>query len=286
MTRQVFETFEELLDSMGVCGACEKPVVWKLSEAEQQELLAAHNRMDEGLSRIIRRMRPLCEACEKMGEQNRAELIRGKRVAELRQKVYGLGWLPEGARDCTFDDSSGEVEDNNQAAWRWGRLWTPEHPNGWVMGGEGTGKTFFVRCILNAAISRVCEVLELSAIELNRSAARFDSDTLLKQCCNTGILSIDDVDKAEWTAKGFEWLWLVAERRHDAKRRFFMTSNVTPEAMKSVWAHLAGDNPTKLSTLFARFIPMERIELKGASIRRAIQTELVGVGSKAGWNAN
>jgi DNA replication protein DnaC len=270
----MYQSFTELLEAAGPCGSCGKPLGYDFIESEQQVILDAMNRIPERLRRLIIEAPKVCEPCERMGHERQQELIKKRKVQAHIEDAYGRGFLPEQAREACFNRSRVAIEDRNLEAWQWARNWTRNKPNAWVMGAEGTGKTFWARYVLNTALESLLSVAETRGIDINRTAGRYSAEESVKRWCAVDLLLIDDIDKAGWDKAGFESLWYILDRRWDAKRRTIITSNVKPEHMREVWRPLCEDNPSILGTLFARLIPMDRIELTGASIRREQQQEL------------
>jgi DNA replication protein DnaC len=273
----MFETFQQLMDSMGKCGACGSDLDWRYTPREQQELLEAHNRMGEALSAVIRGTQPLCSGCERLGDERRRDLVRKRRVKARIDEAYQTGAMPEEAREWTLLASKLSVEERNEDAWIWAHRWSIKSPNAWVMGEEGTGKTFLMRCILNLALEFEHTACEVKAFDLNRLADRYDADPLIKRWGNADVLGIEDIDKVDWSVKGYECLWHVIDVRCSGRRRTVITSNVNPEHMQAKWKALSPDNPSRVSTLFARLIPTERLVLTGPSLRKQMQAELAGM---------
>lgn len=272
--RKKVETFDRLMESIGRCRMCGGAVSMDLDPVGQEAILETYNSLGPKFRAMLLQAHWVCDLCATADEQTQRAIaekrLRRDQAQKARAWAYGSGAMGNGALDATFASSSGHLEWRNSAAWALARRWTVSDTNLWIIGPEGTGKSFMARCILNGALDRGYSAVEVSAFTLNLSADRYGNEALLERWSTSDVLLIDDVDKGYWSKKGLGCLWYVLDQRCTRRLRTIVTSNMSVEAVRDRWRTLVDqDNPTLLQTLIARLIPTTRVELTGESIRRA-----------------
>lgn len=174
-----------------------------------------------------------------------------------------------------------EQKNHNEAAIR--HLYeTPLASNVWLSGLQGRGKTHLAHCTLSrhlrywmrqepfADTHAMCAVL--TGPQLRQIGDQFAEDReadIYRLGC-VRLLLVDDADKcAIHTMKPLEVLWSILDFRHRRGLRTIVTSNMTGEATRTLWAKVCVANPTLPGAIMDRLQPCRGFEIKGPASMRA-----------------
>lgn len=201
----------------------------------------------------------LCEQCADTRDTQANAQMNEYRIRRLRQNCYA-STMPADAAEWTFTANDAHLERGNEEVWLSARTIPPLKSNVWIYGPPDTGKTRLARCLLNASIDKGRTVGELSAIQLNATAARWEWDKEIERYATVHTLLLDDLDKPSWTTKGVEALWWLVDRRCNSKRPTIVTANAGGQAVKKAIGERTG-NPTMAASIIRRLMPVDRMEL-------------------------
>lgn len=206
----------------------------------------------------------LCEQCADTRKMQAQAQTAEMRLRKLRQNCYATT-MPADAAGWTFAANDTGLERNNEESWLQARTMPPMSKNVWINGPPDTGKTRLARCLLNATIDKGHTAGELSAIQLNATAARWEWDRELERYATVHTLLLDDLDKPSWTPKGLDALWWLVDRRCNARRPMIVTANAGGRAVRESIGSRTG-NPTMAASIVRRLMPVDRIELTEPTI--------------------
>lgn len=214
-----------------------------------------------------------CGPCLKKTDDERHKLARENKAGQIRRNLITQKLLPMGFHSACFEQSNRMIELQNKDAWAWAHEWTPDSGNAWIYGNVGTGKTFMARCILNAHINeRRRPVAEVTGGKWVETAVRFSEYVQHRERLQeVDLLLIEDIDKAIWTEQAFDMFFDLMNTRCDQKLRTLITTNGLPEYMlgaeSGIWRGVCRGNPSKVTAVMDRLLPIKRLEFKGVSQR-------------------
>ncbi len=210
-----------------------------------------------------------CSACiSKIEKANDAERAQS-RIRQMIHNTYRLGYMPKCARDETFENASEAIMRRNENAWIVAMKY-PLEKNLWEKGNPGTGKTFMAHCIANNYLVHGKATHSVTGIEINGSGDFYEERKAhfvkgLKTCA---LLVIDDLDKPTWTPRGLDVLFQIMHARAaDKSLRLIVTANGDGKWLLSKWQQVRTDNPSIARSILERMMPIQSMELTGASLR-------------------
>lgn len=206
-----------------------------------------------------------CPTCMFQHNAKDAQFEHERRKNLLLERTFHKGRMPMSAITENFTQSRTDIEANNQTAWDTVRAWDNDFSM-WVQGQKGTGKTYLGHCILNRALSLVLSVYEVNSIDFCEWVYR-QGERERRDAAHIDVLLLDDIDKAEWRVDSLIALWRLMDIRHRDKHVTIITSNVSPEVMRSRWKQVEGPERTVVDPMIDRMQRFKRITLEGRSFR-------------------
>lgn len=254
----------------GVCARCGGDLRWTLEEAREIVAQDAALDGDPVLQATVRRLgqRLYCGFCVKAYLRESSEEKRLSKQRELVGRTYRDGLMPAEARGMTFAHSSGGVEQRCPALWSAVRAF-PLKESLWIVGEPGTGKTFAARCAANQYLAQFRTAGELSALRVQEIGHLFHQERELRRFGEVNLLVLEDLDKPAWTSEGIAALWRLVDMRAGKGLRLIVTSNEDRKTLEMRWLALPSVTGATVYSLWDRMRPMDRVEVRGASLRKA-----------------
>jgi len=221
-----------------------------------------------GGTRFLNALRGVCDLCgaKRTMDKRREDAafaVKARFCAAMR-----LGDLPPAFRKARLANSDPMIEACNSEAYRYARKWDGKR---WLYfeGPPGTGKTFLAMCLLVPHFVAGKSVVVLTARRILKTADRFDEGRgAWDRWCSADYLLLDDIDKAEWTARRLESLWELFDARRSGGLATLITSNVSlGKNLEAILQPAGLRNGSLITGTIDRMRPMDTLKLLGESHR-------------------
>lgn len=259
-------------DTLPKCPGCGRGHIY--DEDIAQEMYEREKQAEEGIGAVLfqglKRLTFWCNECHCKSDDARKTAFEKQRRDRLEEDTYAGQWLPMEARGHTWDSVDNSLAGDNIKHYRgYGRRMLLS--NLWVQGTRGVGKTYFAHCMAHEYLSRLRTVALAEAWQVMELASlRVDTprrERSISKWENCDLFILDDVDKARWTRQGLDLLWRVVNRRKAKNLAHLITSQYDRVAMNEAWLQASDNNPTIVSSIFSRLMPINAIEMTGPDIR-------------------
>jgi len=213
----------------------------------------------------------LCDKCLVLQSRNNEEKKRmGRRIEATRRSI-----IKDGMTGARFDTSNPEKVRAHPEAFHVAREYDGMRTL-WIHGMKGTGKTWLAHCIMNSWLDDGGSVGEVNSAQICILAKMYGSriEERITDLVGVGLLLIDDIDSAEWTAPAVDILRDIVDRRRSANRPMIVTAQRTGRETKARLTTLT-NHTTAVESMIDRFMPLVSIEMTGRSYRLEEQTELL-----------
>jgi DNA replication protein DnaC len=212
----------------------------------------------------------ICAACERKATRSSA----GRVAMERRKQAQDRSIIAPGMLAARFDTSDPAKVRAHQEQFEIALDYDGTRTL-WIQGLKGTGKTWVAHCIMNAWLDEGGSVGEVNSSEICILSRMYGSriEVRIAEYVGVGLLLIDDIDSAEWTAAAVDILRDVVDKRRAAHRPIIVTSQRTGAATKTRMRELT-NHVTAIESLMDRFMPFKSVTMLGGSFRAEEQMSL------------
>ena len=183
---------------------------------------------------------PLACKCQREEREQLEAQIKQERIAFRNSEIIRNGYLDKYYAELTFDKDDSPTDKASQDLRRYVSKWEEMKQRNiglLLMGGYGSGKTFYASCIANEVrkmgdyvlIGSLSKLIQL----MNKDFSK-DRDEWEEKIQSYPLMVLDDIGTERDTDYNLEQMESIVDLRYRAKLPLIVTTNLSPDEIKNI----------------------------------------------------